>query len=39
MVVPAYAQGAYEFFPESVMTYPGGSTAIQSTVGVTIAVK
>ena len=39
MLVPAYAQGAYLFFPDVVMAIPGGTTSDQSAIGVTIAVK
>jgi hypothetical protein len=39
MLVPIYAQGAFLFFPESVMATTGGHTATGTTIGVTIAVK
>jgi hypothetical protein len=39
MLVPAYAQGDYLFFPDLVMAVAGGTTSNQSVIGLTIAVK
>ena len=39
MLVPSYAQGAFLFFPESVIAIANGHTSTGTTVGVTIAVK
>ena len=39
MLVPSYAQGAFLFFPESVIATTSGHTSTGTTVGVMIAVK